>query len=115
MGVARLKSPLDFYRAVSGRAGRGPFKARMPCEIDDAEAAKIKNCRTKASLTCRFGGSLGTEITLDAAGSTVANRKARGRVDHGSIFQERDRGPIKFDAEDYDMSSADMRVRFDVY
>lgn len=45
---------------------------------------------------------MGTEITLDVAGMSVTYSKNHRGIDHGSIFQERDRKPIKRDGIDYD-------------
>jgi hypothetical protein len=45
---------------------------------------------------------LGTEITLDVAGMSVTYSKNHRGIDHGSIFQERDRKAIKTDQIDYD-------------
>ncbi|SDX52606.1 hypothetical protein SAMN05444276_10878 [Paracoccus sanguinis] len=48
------------------------------------------------------GGELGTEITLDVAGVSVTYSKNHRGIDHGSIFQEKDRNAIKSDQLDYD-------------
>ena len=40
---------------------------------------------------------MGTEITLDVAGISVTYSKNHRGIDHGSIFQEQDRRPIKSD------------------
>ena len=45
---------------------------------------------------------MGTEITLDVAGISVTYSKNHRGIDHGSIFQEQDRKPIKTDRIDYD-------------
>jgi hypothetical protein len=73
-------------RLVSqGRIGMGS----LPHDgVDDAAVA--------------IGGSLGTEITLDVAGVSVTYSKNHRGIDHGSIFQEKDRKPIKSDQLDYD-------------
>jgi hypothetical protein len=48
------------------------------------------------------GGNLGTEITLNVAGVSVTYSKNHRGIDHGSIFQEKDRKAIKSDQLDYD-------------
>jgi len=45
---------------------------------------------------------LGTEITLDVAGVTITYSKSKRGIDHGSIFQEHDRGMVKCNQCDYD-------------
>lgn len=45
---------------------------------------------------------MGTEITLDVAGVTVTYSKNHRGIDHGSLFQERDRKAIKSGQLDYD-------------
>jgi hypothetical protein len=45
---------------------------------------------------------VGTEITLDCAGVSVTYSKNHRGIDHGSLFQEKDRKAIKSDQLDYD-------------
>lgn len=45
---------------------------------------------------------MGTEITLDIAGVTVTYSKNHRGIDHGALFQERDRKAIRSDQLDYD-------------
>ena len=45
---------------------------------------------------------MGTEITLKVAGGSVTYSKNHRGIDHGSIFQEKDRKAIKSDQLDYD-------------
>ncbi|WP_417316028.1 HEPN/Toprim-associated domain-containing protein [Cycloclasticus pugetii] len=45
---------------------------------------------------------MGTEITLDCAGVSVTYSKNHRGIDHGSLFQEKDRKAIKSDQLDYD-------------
>jgi hypothetical protein len=45
---------------------------------------------------------LGTEITLQVGGMTVTYSKSHIGIDHGSLFQESDRRPMKSDQLDYD-------------
>jgi hypothetical protein len=45
---------------------------------------------------------LGTEIGLDVASLPVTYSKNQRGIDHGSIFQEQDRKPVKSDQIDYD-------------
>lgn len=45
---------------------------------------------------------MGTEITLNIAGVTVTYSKNHRGIDHGSLFQERDRKAIRSDQLDYD-------------
>ena len=49
-----------------------------------------------------WGTLLGTEITLDISGVSVTYAKNHCGMDHGSLFQEQDRKPIKSDQIDYD-------------
>ena len=45
---------------------------------------------------------MGTEITLDIAGLSVTYAKNHRGMDHGSLFQEQDRKPVKSNQLDYD-------------
>ena len=45
---------------------------------------------------------MGTEITLDIGGLSVTYAKNHRGMDHGSLFQEQDRKPVKSDQLDYD-------------
>ena len=45
---------------------------------------------------------MGTEITLDCAGVSVTYSKNHRGIDHGSLFQEKDRKAMKSDQLDYD-------------
>ncbi len=59
---------------------------------------------------------MGTEITLDIGGLSVDYAKNHRGIDHGSIFQEQDRKPVKseqldysyYEHEDEDPTSAEM-------
>ena len=44
---------------------------------------------------------MGTEITLDVGGVSITYSKNHRGIDHGSLFQEQDRKPIKSDQLDY--------------
>lgn len=48
------------------------------------------------------GGNVGTQITLDLAGVSVTYSKNHRGIDHGSIFQEKDRKAIESNQLDYD-------------
>jgi len=45
---------------------------------------------------------VGTEITLDCGGASVTYSKNHRGIDHGSLFQEKDRKAIKSDQLNYD-------------
>ena len=45
---------------------------------------------------------LGTEITLDVGGLSLTYAKNNRGIDHGSLFQERDRKPVKSDQLNYE-------------
>lgn len=45
---------------------------------------------------------MGTEITLDVGGVSITYSKNHRGTDHGSLFQEQDRKPIKSDQINYD-------------
>jgi hypothetical protein len=45
---------------------------------------------------------LGTEITLDVGGVSITYSKNHRGIDHGSLFQERDRKPVKSEQLDYE-------------
>lgn len=45
---------------------------------------------------------MGTEITLDVAGVSVTSSKNQRGIDHGSLFQERDRIAFKSERLNYD-------------
>ena len=45
---------------------------------------------------------MGTEITLDVGGVSVTYSKNHRGIDHGSLFQEADRKPLRSDQLDYD-------------
>ena len=45
---------------------------------------------------------MATEITLDVGGLSVTYAKNDRGMDHGSLFQERDRKPVRSDQLDYD-------------
>lgn len=50
---------------------------------------------------------MGTEITLDVAGISVTYSKNHRGIDHGSIFQEKDRNAIESNQLDYDWYEAE--------
>ena len=62
------------------------------------------------------GHCLGTEITLNIGGLSVTYAKNNRGIDHGSLFQEQDRKPVKsyqldydyYEREDEDPTSAEM-------
>ncbi|OAN48053.1 hypothetical protein A6A04_04660 [Paramagnetospirillum marisnigri] len=54
---------------------------------------------------------MGTEITLDVAGVSVTYSKNYRGIDHGSIFQEPDRKPVKSAQIDYDCYEKDREYR----
>jgi HEPN/Toprim N-terminal domain 1 len=46
-------------------------------------------------------GLVGTEITLDVGGVSITYSKNHRGIDHGSLFQEPDRKPLRSDQLDY--------------
>lgn len=59
---------------------------------------------------------MGTEITLDVGGVSITYSKNHRGIDHGSLFQEVNRKPLRsdglnydyFESEDVDPTSAEM-------
>lgn len=62
-------------------------------------AAEININQSVASLISE--GLVGTEITLDVGGVSITYSKNHRGIDHGSLFQEPDRKPLRSDQIDY--------------
>lgn len=69
------------------------IRARLIC-------SPINISQNMASLILE--GLVGTEITLDVGGVSITYSKNHRGIDHGSLFQEPDRKPLRSDQLDYD-------------
>src|ERR1035437_5541451 len=103
----------DAWASTSAMIGRRAASSRCSwsvCETPNKRpgelppfyqsAAEDNIIRNLSSLSWR--NLVGTEITLDVGGVSITYSKNHRGIDHGSLFQEADRKPLRSDQLNYD-------------